>query len=136
MTINDTFLHAGVPDMPFGGVGESGTGSYHGIHGFNAFTHQRAIVAPPTWLEALMGFRYPPFKLSDMSKHTITNKLGFKKGETIADQKVGEGKTLHQVKNGALVLVATLLAAATVKSLTTHETIFEVLKGMVERVRH
>ena len=42
--VNDTILHLANPDLPFGGVGESGTGNYHGLFGFKAFSHERAVM--------------------------------------------------------------------------------------------
>jgi len=43
--INDCILHAGVTDLPFGGVGESGLGpKYHGVHSFNTFTNEKGCV--------------------------------------------------------------------------------------------
>ena len=42
--VNDVFIHYGNLDLPFGGVGWSGQGSYHGRHGFLAFSHQRAVI--------------------------------------------------------------------------------------------
>lgn len=88
VTINDVLMHAGVHGAPFGGVGESGYGYYHGIHGFNAFTHTRVVVGPPTWLDKVMSFRYPPFSVKHIPKIEVKNKIGFKRGETMADQKV------------------------------------------------
>lgn len=41
--INDAAMHVGVEDLPFGGVGSSGMGSYHGIEGFKTFSHAKAI---------------------------------------------------------------------------------------------
>ncbi len=54
-TLNGTLLHAGMPALPFGGVGESGHGMYHGQAGFLRFSHQRAVYRPGrfsgfTWL--------------------------------------------------------------------------------------
>ncbi|MFJ4067214.1 coniferyl aldehyde dehydrogenase [Pseudomonas sp. NPDC089996] len=43
VTINDVIRHAGVEDLPFGGVGASGMGAYHGIHGFRTFSHAKAV---------------------------------------------------------------------------------------------
>jgi coniferyl-aldehyde dehydrogenase len=59
VTVNDTFLHAGVDSLPFGGVGASGMGAYHGEEGFRTFSHfkpifWRARVSALPWL-------YPPF---------------------------------------------------------------------------
>ena len=42
--VNDVFIHYGNLDLPFGGVGWSGQGSYHGRHGFRAFSHERAVI--------------------------------------------------------------------------------------------
>jgi aldehyde dehydrogenase (NAD+) len=42
--VNDVFVHYGNLDLPFGGVGWSGQGSYHGRHGFLAFSHERAVI--------------------------------------------------------------------------------------------
>src|SRR5208283_2060918 len=43
VTINDTLLHFAVDDLPFGGVGESGIGAYHGEEGFRALSHAKGI---------------------------------------------------------------------------------------------
>jgi len=88
VTVNDIFLHAAVPNTPFGGVGESGHGSYHGKYGLLAFSHLRTIVALPAWLDFIMGFRYPPYKVENLSKSAVKNTLGFKKGETMEEQKI------------------------------------------------
>ena len=90
VTVNDVMMHAGVPNAPFGGVGESGYGYYHGRHGIDAFSHTRTVVAPPMWLDKLMSFRYPPFNLKNKSKIAVKNTLGFKRGETMEDQKILE----------------------------------------------
>jgi len=46
VVINDTLLHIAQDDLPFGGVGESGMGRYHGIEGFRSFSNQRAVCVP------------------------------------------------------------------------------------------
>ncbi|WP_019960037.1 aldehyde dehydrogenase family protein [Woodsholea maritima] len=48
-SINVPFLHMSVADLPFGGVGASGYGAYHGEHGFLTFTHQRGVFEAPSW---------------------------------------------------------------------------------------
>ncbi len=58
---NDVVLHAGIPELPFGGIGESGMGKYHGESGFQNFSHQRSIFSKPFWLD--IQFRYPPYKI-------------------------------------------------------------------------
>lgn len=57
--INDTIIHLATNEMGFGGVGESGMGSYHGYDGFLAFSHQKSIVDKKTWLDLPM--RYQPY---------------------------------------------------------------------------
>jgi aldehyde dehydrogenase (NAD+) len=89
VTVNDATMHAGVPNAPFGGVGDSGMGYYHGKYGFLAFTHQRTVVDPPTWLDKVMGFRYPPYDVAHKTKLDVPNKLGFRRGESLKDQRVG-----------------------------------------------
>jgi len=58
--INDVVIHLATSNMGFGGVGESGMGSYHGKDGFNAFSHYKSIVDKKTWLDLPM--RYQPYK--------------------------------------------------------------------------
>lgn len=57
--INDTIIHLATSEMGFGGVGESGMGSYHGKEGFDAFSHIKSIVDKKTWLDLPM--RYQPY---------------------------------------------------------------------------
>ena len=57
--INDTIIHLATSEMGFGGVGESGMGSYHGREGFNTFSHTKSIVDKKTWLDLAM--RYQPY---------------------------------------------------------------------------
>ena len=57
--INDTIIHLATTHMPFGGVGDSGMGSYHGKKSFDTFTHERSIVKKSTWLDLPM--RYHPY---------------------------------------------------------------------------
>ncbi len=57
--INDTIIHLATNEMGFGGVGESGMGSYHGIDGFYAFSHKKSIVDKKTWIDLPM--RYQPY---------------------------------------------------------------------------
>ncbi len=56
--INEAVMHISNTEMPFGGVGESGTGSYHGEHGFKTFSHFKSILEKPTWLE--LNLKYFP----------------------------------------------------------------------------
>ena len=58
--VNDTIIHLATSNLPFGGVGESGMGGYHGRAGFETFTHRKSVVDKKTWLDLPM--RYPPYK--------------------------------------------------------------------------
>ncbi|WP_375238546.1 aldehyde dehydrogenase [Aurantibacter sp.] len=58
--INDTIIQFTNHRLPFGGVGNSGIGAYHGEHSFNTFTHQKSIVKKGNWLD--LPFRYAPYK--------------------------------------------------------------------------
>lgn len=58
--INDVIIHLATSEMGFGGVGESGMGSYHGKCGFAAFSHEKSVVDKKTWLD--LPIRYQPYK--------------------------------------------------------------------------
>jgi len=58
--INDVVIHLATSEMGFGGVGESGMGSYHGKDGFDAFSHTKSIVDKKTWMDLPM--RYQPYR--------------------------------------------------------------------------
>ncbi|MCA9541571.1 MAG: aldehyde dehydrogenase family protein [Myxococcales bacterium] len=59
-TINHVWLHLGVPDLPFGGVGESGMGAYHGKAGFDVFSHRKGVLRKPHGFEP-PPLMYPPY---------------------------------------------------------------------------
>lgn len=66
--INDTVVHFGNERLPFGGVGHSGIGAYHGKRSFDTFSHQKAIVKKANWLD--IPLRYAPYgdKLKTIQK--------------------------------------------------------------------
>jgi len=57
--VNDTIFHIANPDLPFGGVGGSGMGRYHGKWGFDEFSHVRSVMYRATWIDPPQ--RYPPY---------------------------------------------------------------------------
>ena len=57
--VNDTIIHLASENLPFGGVGGSGMGHYHGKYGFDTFSHLKSIVDKPAWLDLPM--RYQPY---------------------------------------------------------------------------
>jgi aldehyde dehydrogenase (NAD+) len=67
--INDTIIHFLNKRLPFGGVGHSGIGAYHGVLSFDTFSHKKAIVKKANWLD--LPLRYAPYK----DKLATINKL-------------------------------------------------------------
>lgn len=67
--INDTIMHIANENMPFGGVGNSGMGHYHGKLSFEAFSHKRSIVTTTTLLD--LPFRYMPYKMFQLVKKLL-----------------------------------------------------------------
>ena len=72
VTVNDVIMHVSMEDIPFGGVGPSGMGAYHGIEGFRSFSHAKAIYTQARIDVAGMGGLRPPYgeklrKLMDKS---------------------------------------------------------------------
>lgn len=57
--VNDTIIHLAVHGLPFGGIGDSGMGSYHGKAGFDTFTHHKSVLRKGNWLD--LPFRYHPY---------------------------------------------------------------------------
>ncbi|XP_044285796.1 aldehyde dehydrogenase family 3 member A2 isoform X2 [Varanus komodoensis] len=60
VTANDVLMHYSVPALPFGGVGNSGMGAYHGWYSFRTFSHQRSCLIRGLKMEAMNSIRYPP----------------------------------------------------------------------------
>ncbi|RQD77113.1 MAG: aldehyde dehydrogenase [Candidatus Syntrophonatronum acetioxidans] len=60
--INDTLFHASSSYLPFGGLGESGMGAYHGETSFKTFSHEKSILKSSLFTD--FAFRYPPYKLN------------------------------------------------------------------------
>ena len=67
--VNDTIMHIANERLPFGGVGNSGMSSYHGRESFDVFSHRRAVVTTPTWID--VPFRYMPYKMFSLVKRLL-----------------------------------------------------------------
>ena len=67
--INDVIMHIANERLPFGGVGNSGMGSYHNRRSFECFSHSRAVLVTPSWID--LPFRYMPYKLFSLLKRFI-----------------------------------------------------------------
>lgn len=66
VSVNETIMHMTNPNMPFGGVGDSGIGGYHGKFSFDTFTHKKAVMKRSFLIDAPL--RYPPFNKISISK--------------------------------------------------------------------
>ncbi|XP_074016548.1 aldehyde dehydrogenase family 3 member A2-like [Numenius arquata] len=80
VTANDVFMHALVPDLPFGGVGNSGMGAYHGKHSFETFSHHRACLIKDLKMEVVNNLRYPPGSQKKMDWAKLFLLMQFNKG--------------------------------------------------------
>jgi len=67
--LNDTLMHITNHKLPFGGVGNSGFGKYHGKESFLAFSNKRAVVNTPTWID--LPLKYAPFKYFNLIKKIV-----------------------------------------------------------------
>ena len=67
--INDTIMHIVNEKVPFGGVGNSGMGHYHGKLSFDAFTHERALIITPRRID--LPFRYMPYRLYKLFRRIL-----------------------------------------------------------------
>ncbi|KAI1331814.1 aldehyde dehydrogenase [Xylariaceae sp. FL0255] len=74
-SMNDSYMHGSVPTLPFGGVGESGTGAYHGRASYDCFTHRRTVVATPNWMDKLLRVRYQPHSPADYKQFMWLNSV-------------------------------------------------------------
>lgn len=85
-SINDSYVHAMFSPAPFGGVGESGTGSYRGKASFDTFTHLRTIAQNPGWADVFFRVRYMPYSFKHLNRAPAPPRknLGFdRNGEPI-----------------------------------------------------
>lgn len=62
--VNDALMHISNSNLPFGGVGNSGMGAYHGKAGFDAFSHFKSIIDKPTWME--LSIKYSPYSMKKL----------------------------------------------------------------------
>ena len=67
--INDVIMHVANSKIPFGGVGNSGMGSYHSERSFLAFSHERSVLVTPTRID--LKFRYMPYGMFKLVKKML-----------------------------------------------------------------
>ena len=75
--INDTLMHLANPNLPFGGVGMSGIGQYHGKYTFQTFSHSKSYIFRSTRLDS--SVMYPPYKGKFKYIRTFLKLIKFKK---------------------------------------------------------
>ena len=73
VTVNDVIFHVSMDDMPFGGVGPSGIGSYPGPEGFREFSHARSVYTQPKIDIAKLAGMKPPY--GDASRKAIAREM-------------------------------------------------------------
>jgi len=69
LSVNATIVHGSVPSLPFGGVGASGCGQYHGKYSFDTFSYRRAIFKKATWPDPSAALTHPPY--TDFKKSVV-----------------------------------------------------------------
>ena len=74
VTVNDTLMHVAHDNLPFGGVGPSGWGAYHGKHGFLRFSHQKSVFLQAKWSPA--SWLYPPYGAKFQRIMALIKRLG------------------------------------------------------------
>lgn len=114
-TVNDGFFHGVVPNLPFGGVGDSGSGAYRGKASFDCFTHHRSIVRTPSWMESLLAVRYPPY--AGTGKLKQFSKMGQLKPDFGRDGKEKLGLFWYVITLGAGNMTGGAIRAALLSSL-------------------
>lgn len=60
--VNDALMHVSLANAPFGGIGQSGQGAYHGYYSFRAFTHERTTMEQKLAMDFTLKVRYPPYE--------------------------------------------------------------------------
>jgi len=71
--VNEVILHNTIPDLRFGGVGDSGCGGYNGKYSFDSFTHQKGVMANSQ--KGDLSLRFPPFTKEKVGKILLANKV-------------------------------------------------------------
>ncbi|KAK6457509.1 aldehyde dehydrogenase [Scheffersomyces xylosifermentans] len=100
--VNDVLMHVALVNAPFGGIGNSGQGAYHGWFSFRHFTHERTTMEQKLWNDFLLAPRYPPFTAKknavlDVAQSQYNDKVWF--GRT-GDVKVSGPSTLFSTWTG------------------------------------
>ncbi|XP_047316738.1 aldehyde dehydrogenase family 3 member F1-like [Impatiens glandulifera] len=82
VVFNDTILQYALDNLPFGGVGESGIGRYHGKYSFDVFTHEKSVLKRSFWVD--FWFRYPPWDFKKLQLFKASYRYDYLKVVLIA----------------------------------------------------
>ncbi|WVQ95403.1 hypothetical protein IAU59_002500 [Kwoniella sp. CBS 9459] len=114
VTWNDFAFATYARNLPFGGVGASGWGSYHGKDGFDTFSHQKAVLEIPYIFEPLMSLRYPPLTKVKKSlfKFLLCSGIHFARPVSVEgeEKRLRRKKVTRWVVGVIVVLVGTYVA--------------------------
>jgi aldehyde dehydrogenase (NAD+) len=114
VTVNGTLFHSSVDSAPFGGVGDSSYGTFHEEHSIHCFTHKRTVVTPPSFMDKVLNFTYAPYDMKHVGRTNIANTMGFKRGETLEDQRrVGPSRFLRWALPAISVVALAYVASKT-----------------------
>ena len=113
--INDVLMHVALVNAPFGGIGESGYGAYHGKFSFRHFTHERTTMEQKLWNDFMVNARYPPHsnakdKLIKTSQEGYNGKVWFGRTGNVA---VSGPSALFSAWNGAAGVFSLIYEFAT-----------------------
>lgn len=138
VTVNGTIIHASVPSAPFGGVGDSGHGYYHGKHGFQAFTHLRTIARPVPLFGKLTSFLRPPYSVDRIKWIGVRQNLGIRRGWTLDDERrIARRGGLLRLPVRVLQILAFIATLGLVdRRMEGQLGIVQRLRGVADFVRH
>ncbi|KAL5046536.1 hypothetical protein BDW71DRAFT_214594 [Aspergillus fruticulosus] len=85
--VNGVLVHAMVPNAPFGGVGDSGHGAYHGDYGFKSFTHYRTIARPTPFFFKMSDWMRPPYSMDNIKKLAVRNSVGIQRNWSLEQER-------------------------------------------------
>ncbi|KAL4971729.1 Aldehyde/histidinol dehydrogenase [Aspergillus desertorum] len=85
--VNGVLVHAMVPNAPFGGVGDSGHGAYHGDYGFKSFTHYRTIARPTPFFFRMSDWMRPPYSMDNIKKLAVRNSVGIQRNWSLEQER-------------------------------------------------
>lgn len=101
--VNGVLVHMMVPNAPFGGVGDSGHGAYHGDYGFKSFTHYRTIAHPRPLFFKATNFLRPPYSLDKIKKLGVRNSAGIQRNWSLEKERAATKRGLVIAKSFRII---------------------------------